>query len=82
MDKLLNYYTVTADRDSGFWIGSPAATGKSVGRSEWLSLMDDDPDHFQLAALTAAELTGCPTEDDEALVEHAVFVIWSDEMLQ
>jgi hypothetical protein len=81
MDKLLDYYTVKADRDSGFWIGLPAATGQSVRRSDWLSLMDDDPDHFQLAALTAAELTGCPTEDDEAFVEQAVFVTWSDEML-
>jgi len=82
MDKLLDYYTVTAERDSGFWIGLPVATGKNVGRSEWQSLMDDDPDHFQLAELTAAELTGCPTEDDEVLVERAVFVTWSDEMLQ
>jgi len=82
MDKLLDYYTVTAERDSGFWNKLPVATGKTVRRSEWLSLMDNDPDHFQLVALTAAELTGCPTEDDELLIDRAVFVTWSDEIFQ
>ncbi len=82
MSKLLDYYTVTAERGTGFWVGLPIATGKNVARSEWLSLMDNDPDHFQLAALTAAELTGCLTEDDEVFIELAVLVTWSDEMLQ
>jgi hypothetical protein len=82
MSKLLDYYTVTAERGTGFWVGLPIATGKNVARSAWLSLMDDDPDHFQLAALTAAELTGCLTEDDEVFIELAVLVTWSDEMLQ
>ena len=81
MDRLLDYYTVTAERETGFWIGLPFATGKTVARAEWLSLMDDDPDHFQLVALTAEELTGYSTADED-VIERAVFVTWSDEMLQ
>ena len=82
MDKLLDYYKVTAERESGFWIGLPVETGWQVSRTEWLILMEEDPDHFQLVALTAAELTGCSTEDNETLIERAVFVTWSDELVQ
>ena len=79
MDRMLDYYTVTAERDSGFWLGLPMQTGRQVSRTEWLHLTTEDPEHFQLAELTAAELSGCATDDDERLIEHAVFVTWSDE---
>ena len=81
MDRVLDYYTVTADRETGFWVGLPALTGKTVGRAEWLSLMEEDPDHFQLVKLTTEELTGYSMADEE-VIERAVFVTWSDEMLQ
>lgn len=57
MEKLLDYYTVTAERDSGFWIGVPAATGRTVTRKEWLRHMAQDPEHFQLVTVTAEEQT-------------------------
>ena len=81
MGKLLEYYTVTAERETGFWVGLPFATGKTVARAEWLSLMEGDPDHFHLVMLTAEDLTGYSMAADE-VIEHAVFVIWSDELLR
>ena len=81
MDKLLDYYTVTVDRETGSWTGLPVATGKAVARDEWLSLMKDDADHFQLVTLTSEDLTGYSMAADE-VIERAVFVTWSDEMLQ
>ena len=79
-EKLLDYYTVTADRGTGFWVGLPAVTGKTVGRAEWLSLMEEDPDYFQLVTLTPEELTRYSMADED-VIERAVFVTWSDEML-
>ena len=59
----------------------PIATGKLVSRDEWLSLMKEDPEHFQLATFTAEELTGYSLADGD-VIERAVFVSWSDEKLQ
>jgi hypothetical protein len=81
MGKLLDYYTVTAERETGFWISLPTATGQTVLRDEWLKLMEDDPEHFQLVALTAEELTRYSTTPED-VIERAVFVTWSDEQLQ
>lgn len=81
MKKQLDYYTVTADRETGFWVGIPVATGKSVERDEWLRLMADDPEHFQLVTLTAEEQTRY-SQKMEDVVERAVFVAWSDEQMQ
>lgn len=81
MDKLLDYYTVTAEPDTGFWIGIPVATSLTVARDEWLRYMAEDPKHFQLVTLTAEELTQYSMALDE-VIERAVFVTWSDEQLQ
>ena len=81
MQKLLDYYTVTAERDSGFWIGLPVATGKTVAREEWLRHMAQDPEHFQLVTLTAEVLTNYSTAPED-VIERAVFVTWSDEAIQ
>jgi hypothetical protein len=81
MDKRLDYYTVTADRETGFWIGLPIATGKTVARDEWLRLMADDPEHFQLVTLTAEEQTRY-SQGIEDVIERAIFVTWSDEQVQ
>lgn len=59
----------------------PVATGQSVARTEWLGLVKEDPHHFQIATFTAEELTGYSTANED-VVERAVFVTWSDEMLQ
>ena len=80
MNIMLDLYKAIAARDTGLWEGLPIATGKSVPRDEWLGLMKEDPDHFQLATLTAEELTG-HSMDHRDLIERAVFVTWSDEML-
>ena len=72
---------MTAEREMGFWIGLPFATGKTASRGEWLQLKDDDPDHFQLVTLPAEDLTGYSMAADE-VIERAVAVIWSDELLQ
>ena len=81
MSKLLDYYTVTAERETGFWIGLPIATGRTVARDEWVCLMTEDPGHFGLATFTTEELTGYSVADDD-VVERAVFGLWSDEILQ
>lgn len=81
MKKMLDLYKAVAESETGFWIDLPVATGKSVSRDEWLSLMKEDPNHFQLATLTTEELTGHSLADSD-VIEHAVFVIWSDEKLQ
>ncbi|MGJ9420654.1 hypothetical protein ACHAC9_23310 [Massilia sp. CMS3.1] len=81
MNKMLELYKAVAERETGFWMDLPVSTGKSVSRDKWLSLMKEDPDHFQLATLTAEELTGYSLADSD-VIERAVFVTWSDEMLQ
>ena len=81
MNKLLDYYTVTAERDTGFWVGIPVASGHTVPRAEWQRLMGDDPCHFQLVTLTAEGQTGYSLAPED-VIERAVFVIWSDERLQ
>ena len=78
MDKFLDLYTVVAERETGFWVGLPATTGKTVPRDDWLRKMRDDPEHFQLARLTAEELTRYSTADED-VIERAVYVAWSDE---
>jgi hypothetical protein len=40
--------------------------------------MGDDPEHFQLATLTAEELTRYSTAYED-VIERAVYVVWSDE---
>ena len=72
---------MTADRGTGFWVGVPVATGRQVPRAGWLHLIEEDRVHFQLVTLTAEELTKYSMADEE-VIEHAVFVTWSDEMLQ
>ena len=78
---MLDLYKAVAERETGFWTDLPVATGKSISRGEWLSLMKEDPDHFQLITLTAEELTGYSLADGD-VIERAVFVTWSDEKLQ
>lgn len=78
MDKMLAIYKAVAERETGFWIDLPVATGQLVSRDEWLKLMKDDPEHFQVATLTAEELTGYSMADDD-IIERAVFVVWEDE---
>ncbi|MGJ9420484.1 hypothetical protein ACHAC9_22410 [Massilia sp. CMS3.1] len=77
---MLDYYTAVAEKETGFWVGLPVATGQMVSRAEWLCLMNDDPDHFQLVTLTEEDLTGYSLAVEDA-VERAVFVTWSDEEL-
>jgi hypothetical protein len=81
MNTMLDLYKATAERETGFWIDLPVATGQVVSRDEWLTRMKEDPEHFQIATLTDEELTGESTDGD-GIIEHAVFVAWSDEKLQ
>jgi hypothetical protein len=81
MNKTLDLYKATAERETGFWIDLPVATGQVVSRDEWLARMKEDPEHFQIATLTDEELTGQSTDGGE-IIERAVFVAWSDEKLQ
>lgn len=80
MKKMLDLYRAVAERQTGFWVNLPVATGQVVSRDEWMARMKEDPDHFQLATLTDEESTGQP-DDGCGVVEHAVFVAWSDEKL-
>jgi len=81
MSKILEYYMVMAERHTGFWIGLPLATGKTVAREEWLRLMKEDPEHFHLVEIRPEEQTGY-SHGIENVIEHAVFVTWSDEQVQ
>lgn len=78
LDRLLDYYTVTAERETGFWIGLQYAVGKTVARKEWLLYIEEDPKHFQLVTLTAEELTGYSSAPED-VNEPALFFTWSDE---
>ena len=81
MNKMLDLYEAIAERETGFWLDLPVATGQVVSRDEWLTRMKEDPEHFQIATLTDDELTGTPTNGGD-IIERAVFVAWSDEKLQ
>lgn len=71
MDKMLDLYKVVAERETGFWVGLPIATGQTISRDEWLRMMEDDPEHFQLATFTAEELTRYSMSDED-VIERAV----------
>jgi hypothetical protein len=81
MDTMLDLYQVIAERETGFWITLPVATGQTVSRDEWLRLNQADPDHCQIIAF--APDAGLPLQSmtDEIIVEHALAVTWSDETL-
>lgn len=81
MNKMLELYRAVAERETGFWIDLPAPTGQVVSRDEWIARMQEDPEHFQLATLTGDESNRQPN-GGVGIVEHAVFVAWSDEKLQ
>lgn len=80
-DRHLAYYTVIAEQKTGFWIDLPVDTGQRVSRTKWLSLMKEDPEHFQMATLVSED-PSANSMKGEVVVECAVFVTWSDEMLQ
>ena len=77
---MLDLYRAVAERETGFWIDLPVATGQVVSREEWLTQMKEDPEHFQIATLTNDELA-VKSGDDGCIFERAVFVAWSDENL-
>jgi hypothetical protein len=81
MDKMLELYKAVAERETGFWTDLPVATGQLVSRDEWLSLMEYDPHHFQIATLTREDLA-CDLLVDGDIVERAVLVSWIDETFQ
>ena len=81
MNKMLDIYKAIAERQTGFWIDVPVATGQVVSREEWLTRMKEDPEHFQLATLTDEAASGKLTDGSDT-VERAVFVAWADEKLQ
>jgi len=86
MAERLEHYVVVAERETGFWIGMPAATGRTVARDEWMKLNETDPEHFQLVSLSldARPPPHLPSHEPvmQVVIEHAVFVLWSDEVLQ
>ena len=77
---MLDLYKVVAERETGVWRVVPVATCQQVSRDEWMSLMNDDPDRFQLATLTAEELSRYSMADED-VIERAVVVTWSDAVL-
>ncbi|MCC2963072.1 hypothetical protein LK540_21800 [Massilia sp. IC2-278] len=86
MAKRLEHYVVIAERETGFWLTLPAPTGKTVARDDWLKLNDEDPEHFQLISLSLDAHLPPQLMPNEAItqvvIEQAVFVMWSDEVLQ
>jgi len=86
MADRLEHFVVVAERETGFWIGIPAATGITVARDEWMKLNESDPEHFQLVSLSLdAHLPpqlGLDEKVVQVVIEQAVFVLWSDEVLQ
>jgi len=85
MTNQLDHYRVVAERETGFWINVPVRTGNTVSREEWLRLHQADPDHFQIVALSLeAQLPHQYSNNDlvvDVVIEHAIFVMWSDEVL-
>jgi len=79
MDTMLDLYQVIAERETGFWITLPVATGQTVSRDEWLRLNRADPDHCQIIAFAPDARLPLQSMTDEVIVEHALAVTWSDE---
>lgn len=81
MGEMLDHYQVRAERETGFWVDLPVATGRTVSRDEWLRLQQDDPQRFQVITIDP---------EDQPLhyrrlgriIEFAVTVTWADELLQ
>jgi len=81
MDTMLDLYQVVAERDTGFWITLPLPTGQTVSREEWLRLNQADPDHCQIITFAPDAELPLQSMADEVIVEQALCVTWSDEML-
>lgn len=81
MDTMLDLYQVTAERETGFWITLPVPTGQTVSREEWLRLNQVDPEHCQVIAFAPEAHRPLQSISDEVVVEQALCVTWSDEML-
>ena len=81
MDKMLDLYKVIAERETGFWITLPVATGRTVSREEWLRLSQADPDHCQLITFAPDPELPFQAMTEEVVVEQALAVTWSDETL-
>lgn len=81
MDTMLDLYQVIAERETGFWITLPVATGQTVSRDEWLRLNQAEPDHCQIIAFAPDARLSLQSMTDEVIVEHALAVTWSDETL-
>jgi len=44
--KNLRHFTVTADRVTCEWIGTPHFTGRYVDSAEWVKMADTDAEHY------------------------------------
>lgn len=82
MDQTLEHFTVLADRESGFWIGTPTPTGKTVARDEWQRMQKDDPEHFQIVQFVPSDQPPALSMTDGVVLERALSITWSDEPLQ
>lgn len=81
METMLDLYQVIAERETGFWVTLPVATGQTVSREEWLRLNQVDPDHCQIIAFAPESALPLQSMGDKVIVEQALAVTWSDETL-
>lgn len=82
MDNGLKHYQVVAERYTGFWLDQPVDTGLKVPREEWLRLMQDDPEHFQMVTLLPEDQLPTHSKERVLIAELAISVRFSDEPLQ
>ena len=68
MTKMLPHYVVTADRNTGAWLGEPECTGACVNAAEWHAKVDTTARHF--------DTYEAPDGDDGKTETRAIVVTW------
>lgn len=69
MSKQIEQYTVTADRETGEWLGDPEYAGE-VDAAEWNAKVDTDDVHYDTYEIQ--------TDGTTNTVTRAIEVVWTE----
>jgi hypothetical protein len=65
--EILDIFKVSADRETGEWLGQPEPTGQKTTAWDWAQMQDTDATHYDTY-----------THDAETQAERALIVEWTD----
>ena len=65
MTQTLEVYSVSADRQTGEWLGAPESTGEVTTATEWCKLSDTNEEHYDTYVY-----------DHDTQAERALIVQW------